>query len=134
MIEDVVWAARHNTGLLIRLTPKGIVFSFLCFEDMAASNRITRCGGLYISLTPKLTHHLTAYKCLPHMSNIKSYSNNMLHTILLACAVKTQTSTLAISAAKKISWALFSMQSLHADAAVVQDIHCMPRQRALYAE
>ena len=89
MIEDVVWAARHITGLLIRLTPKGIVFSFLCFEDMAASNRITRCGSLYISLTPKLTHHLTAYKCLPHMSNI-TYSNNILHTILLACAVKTQ--------------------------------------------
>jgi len=27
------WAARYNTGLLINLTPKGVVFSFVFFLD-----------------------------------------------------------------------------------------------------
>ena len=28
----MTWAARYNTGLLIKLTPKGVVFSFLFFS------------------------------------------------------------------------------------------------------
>ena len=36
------WAARYNTWLLIKLTPKGVVFSFLFFST-----------GLLITLTPK---------------------------------------------------------------------------------
>ena len=33
-----LWAARYNTWLLIELTPKGVVFSFLvCFHAWAAS-------------------------------------------------------------------------------------------------
>ncbi len=27
------WAARYNTWLVIKLTPKGVVFSFLFFQD-----------------------------------------------------------------------------------------------------
>ena len=28
MLNSDTWAARYNTGLLIKLTPKGVVFSF----------------------------------------------------------------------------------------------------------
>ncbi len=33
--EAETWAARYNTGLLIKLTPNGVVFSFLFFSDEA---------------------------------------------------------------------------------------------------
>ena len=33
--DDVLrWAARYNTWHLIKLTPKGVVFSFLFFSDV----------------------------------------------------------------------------------------------------
>jgi len=31
LILALTWAARYNTGVLIKLTPKGVVFSFLFF-------------------------------------------------------------------------------------------------------
>ncbi len=32
------WAARYNTWLLIKLTPKGVVFSFLFFSSKEAAD------------------------------------------------------------------------------------------------
>jgi len=34
-VQDKRWAARYNTGLLIKLTPKGVVFSFLILPLLA---------------------------------------------------------------------------------------------------
>ncbi len=33
VVTQRVWAARYNTWLLIKLTPKGVVFSFLFFSS-----------------------------------------------------------------------------------------------------
>ena len=36
MHAERVWAARYNTWLLIKLSPKGVVFSFLFFSSQSA--------------------------------------------------------------------------------------------------
>jgi len=35
------WAARYNTWLLITLTPKGVVFSFLFYSSLRLGLRLT---------------------------------------------------------------------------------------------
>ena len=42
------WAARHNTLLLIKLTPKGVVFSFVFFlaeADVGGGMWVAVCAG-----------------------------------------------------------------------------------------
>ena len=42
------WAAQYNTWLLIKLTPKGVVFSFL-FNAMHSMNRLTTLKVLAVN-------------------------------------------------------------------------------------
>ena len=45
MLHDTmpIWAARYNTWLFIKLTPKGIVFSFLAFDTMPRDVHQSAC-------------------------------------------------------------------------------------------
>ncbi len=40
MHSSVPWAARYNTWLLIKLTPKGVVFSFLFFSQLGPGDEL----------------------------------------------------------------------------------------------
>jgi len=60
-LDFYTWAARHNTWLLIKLTPKGVDFSFYFFY-------LTFCCGEMIVLT-RWFHVLMARKLCPRKSS-----------------------------------------------------------------
>ena len=49
MLQQCIWAARYNTQLLVKLTPKGVVFSFLFFSRKSVlqmhPGQHVRCAG-----------------------------------------------------------------------------------------
>ncbi len=76
--DSRVWAARYNTWLLIKLTPKGLVFSFLFFFLLTHVGCVTGQGGMANDLasargtmlsTLSLLHHSMYLlgQCLPLM-------------------------------------------------------------------
>ncbi len=54
------WAARYNTGLLNKLTPKGVVFSFLFFSFLFFSFLSIPCQCMYIHVVVLL---MLTYAC-----------------------------------------------------------------------
>ncbi len=72
--KRLAWAARYNTWLLIKLTPKGVVFSFSFLKDVTMSKwqvvcRCQRCRAkghqilstmpTYLSRSSHMTHRVT---------------------------------------------------------------------------
>ena len=64
MLHDTmpIWAARYNTWLLIKLTPKGVVFSFLFFSFLFFS--FLFFSFLSFDTTPRDVHQSACVMCL----------------------------------------------------------------------
>ena len=55
------WAARYNTWLLIKLTPKGVVFSFLFSQKTPCSKGASACTGVGMAkMTPFRSYIVTS--------------------------------------------------------------------------
>ncbi len=57
MHAERVWAARYNTWLLIKLLPKGVVFSFLCISFHAERVSCISDSVLPAGLAPCTDRH-----------------------------------------------------------------------------
>ena len=86
------WAARYNTWLFIKLTPKGVVFSFLFFSFLFCSVlfcsvlfcSVLFCSVLFISflffslLWAKFDRHAACFR-LPNLSAPVTYKARISH-------------------------------------------------------
>ncbi len=79
------WAARYNTGLLIKLTPKGVVFSFLFLWGLCRRHCFRPSSQAYLIV-------LSRGKRLTPPQN----SANLLHSAV--CRLSTQHDLYAIAA------------------------------------
>ena len=60
VVKVMAWAARYNTGLLIKLTPKGVVFSLLFLRLWLLKGHLAASSRVCVELLPEEVESLTA--------------------------------------------------------------------------